>query len=100
MNWCAPWKLASIEAIKFQGHTCFSQQEAWDALHATFNNAADSCIGSHPQTGKATYDVPKVFCPIVLLNTLGKLLEKTIAKCLQWQAGVADYLHPCQFGGL
>jgi len=30
--------------------------------------------------GKPAYDTPKAFQPIVLLNTLGKLIEKMIAR--------------------
>ena len=33
-----------------------------------------------PKPGKPTYDTPKAFRPIVLLNTLGKLIEKMIAR--------------------
>jgi len=33
-----------------------------------------------PKPGKPAYDIPKVFRPIVLLNTLGKLIEKMIAR--------------------
>ena len=33
-----------------------------------------------PKPGKLAYDAPKAFQPIVLLNTLGKLIEKMIAR--------------------
>ena len=33
-----------------------------------------------PKPGKPAYDTPKAFRPIVLLNTLGKLIEKIIAR--------------------
>jgi len=33
-----------------------------------------------PKPGKPVYDTPKAFRPIVLLNTLGKLIEKMIAR--------------------
>jgi len=33
-----------------------------------------------PKPGKPAYDTPKAFQPIVLLNTLGKLIEKMIAR--------------------
>jgi len=39
-----------------------------------------------PKPGKPAYNIPKVFHPIVLLNTLGKLFEKVIANRLQWEA--------------
>ena len=53
-----------------------------------------------PKLGKPSYDVPKAFRPIVLLNTMGKLLEKMIANCLQFEAAKEGILHPCQFGGV
>jgi len=59
-------------------------------------NIADACInlGHWPKyfkvsttvvilkPNKSSYDNPKAFCPIVLLNTLGKLVEKVIAERL------------------
>ena len=33
-----------------------------------------------PKPGKPAYDTPKAFRPIVLLNTLGKLIEKMVAR--------------------
>ena len=33
-----------------------------------------------PKPGKPAYDIPKAFRPIVLLNTLGKLIEKMIVR--------------------
>ena len=39
-----------------------------------------------PKPGKPVYDTPKAFRPIVLLNTLGKLIEKMIARWLQFDA--------------
>jgi len=50
-----------------------------------------------PKLGKVTYNIPKVFHPIVLFNTLGKLFEKAIANRLQWEAACFEILHPCQF---
>ena len=38
------------------------------------------------KSGKPAYDTPKAFRPIVLLNTLGKLIEKMIARRLQFDA--------------
>jgi hypothetical protein len=32
-----------------------------------------------PKPGKLLYDTPKSFCPIVLLNTLGKMFEKMLS---------------------
>jgi len=53
-----------------------------------------------PKPGKKDYNIPKVFYPIVLLNTLGKLFEKAIANRLQWEAACFKLLHSCQFEGV
>ena len=53
-----------------------------------------------PKPGKLAYDTPKAFCPIVLLNTLGKLIEKIIARRLQFDAVKYSVLHPNQLGGV
>jgi len=47
-----------------------------------------------------SYDSPKFFCPIVLLNTLGKLIEKVIGKRLQFQSISKNFIHSNQLGGL
>jgi hypothetical protein len=53
-----------------------------------------------PKPGKPSYDTPKSFCPIVLLNTMGKLLEKMLANRLPFEAAEHGVLHPNQFGGV
>ena len=53
-----------------------------------------------PKLNKPAYNIPKVFHPIVLLNTLGKLFEKAIADRLQWDCVYFGFLHSCQFGGV
>ena len=77
-------------------------------------NIADACINlGHwpeyfkisttvviPKPNKQSYDNPKVFHPIVLLNTLGKLIKKAIAKRLQFTVAANNFIHPCQLGGL
>ena len=49
---------------------------------------------------KPIYNHPKSFRPIVLLNTLSKLIEKVIAKRLQFHVTRNDFIHPSQLGGL
>ena len=53
-----------------------------------------------PKPNKMSYDQVKLFCPIVLLNTLGKLIEKFIAERLQFTVVNNDFIHPSQLGGL
>ena len=77
-------------------------------------NIANTCINlgywlSHfkksstvviPKPNKQSYDHPKSFCPIVLLNTLGKLIKKVIEERLQFQIMANDFIYPCQLGEL
>ena len=49
---------------------------------------------------KMVYDQPKSFHPIVLLNTLGKLIEKAIAERLQFIVANNNFIHLSQLGGL
>ena len=53
-----------------------------------------------PKLGKPAYDIPKAFRPIVLLNTLGKLIEKMVARQLQFDAVKYGILHPNQLEGM
>ena len=53
-----------------------------------------------PKPNKALYDSSKSFRPIVLLNTLGKLIEKVISKRLQFLMASNNFLHLSQLGGL
>ena len=77
-------------------------------------NIADACINlGHwpkyfkfsttvviPKPNKTSYDNPKAFRPIVLLNTLGKLVEKVIAERLQFIVASNNFIYPSQLGGL
>ena len=77
-------------------------------------NIADSCINlGHwsnyfkisttiviPKPNKLSYDHPKAFCLIVLLNTLGKLIEKVVTKRLQFIVACNNFIHPSQLGSL
>ena len=53
-----------------------------------------------PKPNKPKYDHPKTFHPIVLLNTLGKLIEKVIAERLQFIVANNNFIHPSQLGSL
>ena len=53
-----------------------------------------------PKPGKSAYDTPKAFRPIVLFNTLDKLIEKMIARRLQFDAVKYSILHPNQLEGM
>ena len=53
-----------------------------------------------PKPGKLAYNTPKAFRFIVLLNTLGKLIEKMIARQLQFDAVKYGILHHNQLEGM
>jgi len=46
-----------------------------------------------PKPNKQLYDLPKSFKPIVLLNTLGKLIGQVIGKRLQFQVMANNFIH-------
>jgi len=46
-----------------------------------------------PKPNKVAYNSPKTFRPIVLLNTLRKLIEKVISERLQFQSISKDFIH-------
>ena len=67
-------------------------------------NIADTCIDQLtyfktsssiiiPKPNKMTYNSPKIFHPIVLLNTLRKLIKKVIDKRLQYQSIISNFVH-------
>ena len=53
-----------------------------------------------PKLNKTSYDNPKAFHPIILLNTLGKFIEKVITERIQFMVVSNDFIHPSQLGGL
>jgi len=53
-----------------------------------------------PKPNKAMYNIPKSSRPIVLLNTLGKLIEKVIDNRLQFHVISNNFIHQSQLGGL
>jgi len=57
-----------------------------------------SIIISKPN--KASYNLPKIFCSIVLLNMLEKLVGKVIRERLQFQVISNNFIYPNQLGRL
>ena len=53
-----------------------------------------------PKPNKLSYDHVKMFRSIILLNTLGKLIEKVIAERIQFMVVENNFIHPCQLGRL
>jgi hypothetical protein len=53
-----------------------------------------------PKLGKPSYSTPKPFWPIVLLNTLGKLIKKMISTRLQFDGVKFGVFHSNQLGGI
>jgi len=53
-----------------------------------------SIIISSPN--KVSYDFPQMIYFIVLLNILGKLIEKVIGERLQYQSIASNFIHPNQ----
>ena len=52
------------------------------------------------KSNKLSYDHAKIFCPIVLLNTLGKLTKKVITERVQFIVAKNNFIHLCQLGRL
>jgi len=53
-----------------------------------------------PKPNKFTYDFPKLYRPIVLLNMIGKLFKKMIGECLQFHTISNSFIHHSQLEGL
>jgi len=53
-----------------------------------------------PKPNKISYNSPKFFKPIVLLNTLGKLIKKVIGDRLQFYVISNNLIYWSQLGGL
>ena len=53
-----------------------------------------------PKPNKDSYNLPKSFQPIVLLNTTGKLIEKVISNHLQFHITSNGFLDPNQLGSI
>ena len=53
-----------------------------------------------PKPNKLAYNHAKMFCSIILLNTLGKLIKTVIAERIQFTVAENNFIHPCQLGRL
>jgi len=53
-----------------------------------------------PKPNKSSYNSLKSFRPIVLLNTMGKLIENVIGEKLQFHVISNNFIHQSQLGGL
>jgi len=53
-----------------------------------------------PKSNKALYNSSKMFCLIVLLNTLKKLIEKVIEEILQYQPIISNFVYSNQLDSL
>ena len=53
-----------------------------------------------PKPNKDLYSTPKSFCPIVLLNTISKLIEKVISNWFQFHIVANSFLDPNQLGDI
>ena len=85
-----------------------------DSCLTNIVNIADACInlGHWPEyfkisstiiiskPNKPSDDQLKAFRPIVLLNTIGKLIEKVVANRLQFTVASNNFIHPSQLDGL
>jgi Reverse transcriptase (RNA-dependent DNA polymerase)/Endonuclease-reverse transcriptase len=95
------------------GMTFLNIRQAYDAIPWLFNSVYQSLIaaGYHPRcwregTGailkkenRPNYSAPKAYRVIVLLNCLGKIAEKIVARRLSYLSEANQLLHPQQMGG-
>jgi len=124
-----PWPMFSKEEFRLALVNCNnssapdSDKLSWNHLKIILKdddclnfivNIANACIEveywpSHfkrstmviiPKPNKKVYNSPKAFKPIVLLNTIGKLIEKVISEHLQFNVASNEFIHPSQLGGL
>ena len=53
-----------------------------------------------PKPNKSSYDSPKLFHPIILLNIFSKLIEKVIRERTQFHTITNNFIYPYQFSRL
>jgi Reverse transcriptase (RNA-dependent DNA polymerase) len=106
-------KAASRSAPGQSGHTWTVIKWAWEADSERLTSLLSACLraGHHPRLWKeavvcvipkpnrADYTLAKNFRPISLLECLGKLLEKIIAKLIYRDMSKHDLVPSTQFGG-
>ena len=94
------WYLKVILANNTCAIGIFSLANAYLSLHHWPRHFKELVSMIILKLGKPAYDTSKAFRPIFLLNTLGKLIEKMVARRLQFDAVKYGILHPNQLGGV
>jgi hypothetical protein len=88
-------------------------KRGWPHCNDLLTNIFSSCIrlGHHPsrwkeatvvvipKPNKSDYSLAKAHCPISLLETMSKLMEKAVAKRFQYNIVKEGLIHTNQFGG-
>jgi hypothetical protein len=74
-------------------NACFEQGH-WPTI---FKESSSVII---PKLGKLSYAAPKAFRPIVLLNTMGKLIKKCVLNRIQFDCVKYGVFQSNQFGGI
>jgi hypothetical protein len=88
-------------------------KKGWDAAKDHLVDVFNACfmLGHHParwkeakvvaipKPDKPDYSLPKAHCPISLLETMSKLLEKAVAKRMQHDIVAHKLIHTNQFSG-
>jgi hypothetical protein len=88
-------------------------KKGWDATKDHLIDIYNACLllGHHlvrwkeakvvaiPKLDKPDYSLPKAHRPILLLETMSKLLEKAVAKRMQHDIVAHELIHTNQFGG-
>ncbi|KAF8668021.1 hypothetical protein AX14_006264 [Amanita brunnescens Koide BX004] len=85
-------------------------EDVLDAITHLFNNICNTSVWPSwfkdsisviiPKPKKTDYTIPKSYRPIVLLNTMGKLLTKVLANRMQYEVAAFSLLHEGQCGGV
>jgi len=106
-------KTSNTSAPGASGHTWKILKWIWEATLERLTYLVRACIkaGHHPREwkeatvciipkpGRADYTLPKNFRPITLLECLGKLVEKAVARLMYQEIIQLDLIPTNQFGG-